>query len=36
MPPGWLILAVALVWRWLPGRCDSPWYPAMQLNRQPD
>jgi len=22
-------------WRWLTGRDDSPWYPTLQLFRQP-
>ncbi|MGK5025575.1 tetratricopeptide repeat protein [Janthinobacterium sp. RB2R34] len=34
--PCWLLLPDYLPdWRWLAGRRDSPWYPAMRLFRQP-
>ena len=34
--PCWLLLPDYLPdWRWLSGRLDSPWYPAMRLFRQP-
>lgn len=34
--PCWLLLPDYLPdWRWLAGRLDSPWYPAMRLFRQP-
>lgn len=33
--PTWLLLPFAPDWRWLLGRRDSPWYPAMVLFRQP-
>lgn len=34
--PCWLLLPDYLPdWRWLAGRNDSPWYPAMRLFRQP-
>ena len=29
------LLSVAPDWRWMLGRSDSPWYPSMQLFRQP-
>jgi tetratricopeptide (TPR) repeat protein len=32
--PVWLALPFAADWRWLIGRTDSPWYPAMRLFRQ--
>lgn len=32
--PTWLLLPYNADWRWLLGRCDSPWYPTMQLFRQ--
>lgn len=32
--PTWLLLASFCDWRWLLGRDDSPWYPAMRLFRQ--
>jgi hypothetical protein len=32
--PVWLVLPFAADWRWLIGREDSPWYPAMRLFRQ--
>ena len=33
--PVWVLLPFAAEWRWLEGRNDSPWYPTMQLFRQP-
>ncbi|MDD2319832.1 MAG: glycosyltransferase family 9 protein, partial [Geobacteraceae bacterium] len=30
----WLLLPYAADWRWMTGRNDSPWYPAMRLFRQ--
>ncbi len=34
--PVWLLLpAGATDFRWMRGRCDSPWYPTMRLFRQP-
>ena len=32
--PVWVALAHVPEWRWLLGRADSPWYPAMRLFRQ--
>lgn len=32
--PVWVLLPKAPDWRWLLGRDDSPWYPAMRLFRQ--
>ncbi len=32
--PVWLLLPYAPDWRWLLGRADTPWYPAMRLFRQ--
>jgi tetratricopeptide (TPR) repeat protein len=32
--PTWLLLPWVTDWRWLLGREDSPWYPAMRLFRQ--
>lgn len=32
--PAWVMLPYAPDWRWLLGRSDSPWYPAMRLFRQ--
>jgi tetratricopeptide (TPR) repeat protein len=32
--PVWVLLPFAPDWRWLLGRDDSPWYPAMRLFRQ--
>ncbi|MGH6828473.1 MAG: tetratricopeptide repeat protein [Rhizomicrobium sp.] len=29
-----VLLPYAPDWRWLLGRCDSPWYPTMRLHRQ--
>ncbi len=31
----WLMLPYVSEWRWLSQRQDSPWYPTMQLFRQP-
>lgn len=33
--PVWLLLKHDADWRWMTGRCDSPWYPGMRLFRQP-
>ena len=33
--PVWLLLPFAADWRWRRGRDDTPWYPTMQLIRQP-
>lgn len=33
--PTWLLLPFDADYRWLRGRSDSPWYPQMQLFRQP-
>lgn len=33
--PTWLLLKHEADWRWMEGRRDSPWYPAMRLFRQP-
>jgi tetratricopeptide (TPR) repeat protein len=33
--PTWVLLAHNADFRWLLGRCDSPWYPSVQLFRQP-
>jgi tetratricopeptide (TPR) repeat protein len=33
--PVWLLLPYAPDWRWMLGRDDTPWYPAMRLFRQP-
>ncbi len=32
--PTWVLLPHAADWRWLRGRCDSPWYPSARLFRQ--
>ena len=32
--PTWVLLPFAADWRWLLGRSDSPWYPAVRLFRQ--
>lgn len=31
----WVLLPFVLDWRWMGDRSDSPWYPTMQLFRQP-
>lgn len=31
----WVMLQYAADWRWMTARDDSPWYPTMQLFRQP-
>jgi tetratricopeptide (TPR) repeat protein len=33
--PTWLMLPTVPDWRWLLDREDSPWYPSMQIFRQP-
>jgi tetratricopeptide (TPR) repeat protein len=33
--PAWVLLPHVPDWRWLLDRSDSPWYPTMQLFRQP-
>jgi ADP-heptose:LPS heptosyltransferase len=33
--PVWTLLAEPADWRWMEGREDTPWYPAMRLIRQP-
>ncbi|MGE3778428.1 MAG: tetratricopeptide repeat protein [Pirellulaceae bacterium] len=33
--PVWVALGFSADWRWLKDRKDSPWYPTMQLFRQP-
>ena len=33
--PVWTLLPHVPDWRWMLGRCDSPWYPTMRLFRQP-
>lgn len=33
--PVWLLDRFGHCWRWLAGRRDSPWYPAMRSYRQP-
>ena len=33
--PTWILLSHNADFRWLLGRCDSPWYPSVQLFRQP-
>ena len=30
----WTMLSFSADWRWMTGRLDSPWYPAMRLFRQ--
>ncbi len=34
--PVWTLVPFAADWRWMRGRCDSPWYPTMRLWRQPE
>ena len=33
--PTWLLLPFAPDWRWMQKRRDTPWYPTMELFRQP-
>jgi len=33
--PVWLLAPFAADWRWLESRSDSPWYPKLQIFRQP-
>lgn len=33
--PTWVLLKHEADWRWIEGRDDSPWYPAVRLFRQP-
>lgn len=33
--PVWLLNRFDSCWRWLAGRSDSPWYPTLQIYRQP-
>lgn len=33
--PTWLLLPEPADWRWMAHRIDTPWYPTMQLFRQP-
>lgn len=33
--PVWLLDRFNSCWRWLTGRRDSPWYPTLQIYRQP-
>jgi hypothetical protein len=33
--PVWLLDRFDPCWRWLVGRSDSPWYPALRIFRQP-
>jgi len=33
--PVWMLDRVDACWRWLVGRTDSPWYPALRIYRQP-
>jgi tetratricopeptide (TPR) repeat protein len=32
--PTWVLLSATAEWRWLAGRDDTPWYPAMRTFRQ--
>jgi ADP-heptose:LPS heptosyltransferase len=34
--PVWILVPFRPDWRWLLERGDSPWYPSMQLFRQPE
>jgi len=34
--PTWVLLSHVADWRWLKDRVDSPWYPGIELFRQPD
>ena len=34
--PAFVLLQHAADWRWMHGRNDSPWYPSLQLFRQPE
>jgi tetratricopeptide (TPR) repeat protein len=34
--PAWVLLQFTPDWRWLINRTDSPWYPSLQLFRQPN
>lgn len=34
--PTWVLLSHVADWRWLKNRADSPWYPSVELFRQPD
>ncbi|MBK6008964.1 hypothetical protein JJB11_22940 [Ramlibacter ginsenosidimutans] len=33
--PTWVLLKHQADWRWMQGRDDTPWYPALRLFRQP-
>ena len=33
--PVWVLIPFIPDWRWSMQRCDSPWYPSMELFRQP-
>jgi tetratricopeptide (TPR) repeat protein len=33
--PTWVLLPYTADWRWMEGRENSPWYPALRLFRQP-